>query len=88
MTTMHDIPECEHHQLHKLLGGRARLLRSHSPLLPSGGQLLQIHGIGLVAIFAKKDLCHEKNIFQAFDYTKLTKENRKQNYELAFQTGE
>jgi len=25
---------------------------------------------------------------QAFDYTKLTKENRKQNYELAFQTGE
>ena len=28
------------------------------------------------------------DIFQAFDYTKLTKENRKQNYELAFQTGE
>ena len=82
MTTMHNIPEREHHQLHKLLGGRARLLRSHSPLLPSGGQLLQIHGIGLVATFAKK------NIFQAFDYTKLTKENRKQNYELAFQTGE
>merc|ERR1711874_417454 len=27
--------ENEHHQLHKLLGGRARLLRSHSPLLPS-----------------------------------------------------
>ena len=52
MTTMHNIPECEHHQLHKLLGGRARLLRSHSPLLPSGGQLLQIHGIGLVATFA------------------------------------
>jgi hypothetical protein len=25
---------------------------------------------------------------QAFDYSKLRPENRKQNYELAFQTGE
>ena len=30
----------------------------------------------------------DNDVFQAFDYTKLTKENRKQNYELAFQTGE
>ena len=28
--------ECEHHQLHQLLGGRACLLRPHSPLLPTG----------------------------------------------------
>ena len=27
-------------------------------------------------------------IFQAFDFEKLSKENRKHNFELAFQTGE
>ena len=36
----------------------------------------------------KEGLLHHYNFFQAFDYEKLTKENRKRNYELAFQTGE
>ena len=106
--------ECEHHQLHQLLGGRACLLRPHSPLLPTGlytGSITIGAWMVIVAIFCFDEaqlvmVITSGNVdgnwkciwylitwwsevaFQAFDYTKLTKENRKQNYELAFQTGE
>ena len=77
MTTTHNIPECEHHQLHKLLGGRARLLRSHSPLLPSGGQLLQINGIDLVATSPIKLMPWKKKHFPGLWLHKADKGEQK-----------
>lgn len=73
------VAECQDLQLHKLLGGRPGLLRPHPPLLSPGETKQSL---------ANNNSSHNLASFQAFDFTKLSKENRKQNFELAFQTGE